>query len=633
MRYLKQIETWTRAKSFLRLFALTNKGLNWNDVSIQFNEAGISVRIGSKLKFMEYSEHHIADIERVIDYLMCSGNENILHDPFKYLNSETYNTEVPAIELADEPDNADVNLYTTAFRAAIKTALLPPVVVDKELHDELINSIVSIDQIYSFLMPQLETFKNYNSWFHMISDAHMKEMETASNKLYDMSTKIKASNTVKYDTVVLLNENLLAMTMYKRNPGLYKDSIITGMKIFYMLLKEKERGYFISDLKNMSNNKLRYVWDHLNTEIFGDMNPIEFIYRYYSEHIDSVNVCDECELFQWIEYNRTHAFEKYTRIGKTIPNHIEAFPYQIFTNNIPSISTYPQTPFNWALTMFGCSHEGLDYDYCSHGSHGTGADAVKSYTELLLKYIQCPVKAFEEYVCYIELCHGNENGIDVYDDFMDFLDECTGKGINNYLDSAIKHGYYSPEEDESRETSIFKCDVNKIYNVMKQFIQFIEDGRELYELYPNEMVFDDITIKLVPVEGTLLKQVKASIYNHNEETKITTEQKLRMLHGGELMNRTVEVPERLQQYYMQYKKALVFAGKELGHCIGGKTDSKNLFFRSGTVCAEVSYNNECFTVLTCLDAKNQKTENAEAFQRLIEEAVTGLVPVPIAVNS
>lgn len=365
----------------------------------------------------------------------------------------------------------------------------------------------------------------------------------------------------------------------------------------------------------------------LNTEIFGDKNPIQFVYNYYTESIDTFNG------FQWIEYNRTHAFEIYTKIGKTIPNHIEAFPFQIFTNNIPSLSTYPTTPFNWALTMYGCSHEGLDYDTCLHGAYVSGTEAIKSYTEILLKYIQCPLKAFEEYVCYIERCHGNEDGIDVYDDFMDFLDECTGKGINNYLDSAIKHGYYAPQDDEPHETSIFKCDINRIHNVMKRFIQFIEDGRELYELYPNEMVFDDITIKLVPVEGTLLKQIKASIYNHNEESKITTEQKLRMLHGSELMNRTVEVPEQLNQYYMQYKKALVFAGKELGHCIGGKTESKNLFFRNGTVCAEVSYNEECFTVITCLDAKNQNTENAEAFRRLIEEVITGLVPVPIAVNS
>lgn len=88
MKYLKQAESWTRATSFLRLYSLTSNGLNWNDVNIQFNEVGISVRIGSKLKFLEYSEHHVADIERVIDYLMCSGNEHILQDPFKYLNSE-----------------------------------------------------------------------------------------------------------------------------------------------------------------------------------------------------------------------------------------------------------------------------------------------------------------------------------------------------------------------------------------------------------------------------------------------------------------------------------------------------------------------------------------------------------------
>jgi hypothetical protein len=627
MKYLKQAESWTRAKSFLRLYSLTSNGLNWNDVNIQFNEVGISVRIGSKLKFLEYSEHHVADIERVIDYLMCSGNENILLDPFKYLNSETHQTEAPAIKLADEPVDDDGNPYTIAFRSAIKTALLPPVIVDKEAHDELINSIVSIDQIYSFLMPQLETFKNYNAWFHAIPDNHMKEMESATNKLYEMSTQVIASNSIKYETTILLNEHLLSMNMYKRNPSLFKDSILNGMKIFYLLLKEKERGYFISDIKTISKNKLRYVWDMLNTEMFGDKNPIEFVYNYYTESIDTFNG------FQWNEYNRTHAFEIYTKIGKTIPNHIEAFPFQIFTNNIPSLSTYPTTPFNWALTMYGCSHEGLDYDTCLHGAHFSGTEAIKSYTEVLLKYIQCPLKAFEEYVCYIERCHGNEDGIDVYDDFMDFLDECTGKGINNYLDSAIKHGYYAPQDDEPHETSIFKCDINRIHNVMRRFIQFIEDGRELYELYPNEMVFDDITIKLVPVEGTLLKQIKASIYNHNEESKITTEQKLRMLHGSELMNRTVEVPEPLKQYYMQYKKALVFAGKELGHCIGGKTDSKNLFFRNGTVCAEVSYNEERFTVTTCLDAKNQNTENAEAFRRLIEEVITGLVPVPIAVNS
>ena len=78
----------------------------------------------------------------------------------------------------------------------------------------------------------------------MIPDNHMKEMESATNKLYEMSTQVIASNSIKYDTTILLNEHLLSMNMYKRNPSLFKDSILNGMKIFYLLLKEKEHRLF-----------------------------------------------------------------------------------------------------------------------------------------------------------------------------------------------------------------------------------------------------------------------------------------------------------------------------------------------------------------------------------------------------
>ena len=66
----------------------------------------------------------------------------------------------------------------------------------------------------------------------------------------------------------------------------------------------------------------------LNTEMFGDKNPIQFVYNYYTESIDTFNG------FQWIEYNRTHAFEIYTKIGKTI------------------LTTLKRSHFKFLLTIF-----------------------------------------------------------------------------------------------------------------------------------------------------------------------------------------------------------------------------------------------------------------------------------------
>lgn len=608
--------TWWKAKSMLRLYALNSSNhINSEDLNIQFNESGISLRYKMHVSFLDYSDHYIVDLERVIDLLMCSFNMNIIHSPHKYLDNY--------IDSIDDPDDGVEECEGEYFNVpALRKAFIPRVCIDPKLEAELKSSMIHIDSIYQCLTPYIDQFKNYNEWFHMINEDHTKTLETASIKLYEMDAKFTLNDMKINDTYISLNDQMLSTRIFVKASTPYKNSIMISMQLFYMYLSEKERGYFISDIKKLSNKKLRYVWEKLSNRFYENMMPLEFAYHSYIEHDDMYSN------LSWITYNKKNAFNMYSAIGNTIPNHIEDYPFEIFLNNIPSLSTYPQTPFNWILTQVGVGIEGIGFNDCINAIVPiNSSDSIRHHTERLLKYIQCPEKAFELYVCYVELMGGNEDGIDVYEEFMDFIDECTGKGLSNYLNLAVKHGYYTPDDNESIETSRFKCDVGKIHQIIRQFIKFIDDGRELYETYPDELVFDDISIKLVPVEGTLLKQIKSSIYNHNEERKITTEQKLRLLCGGELMEHVVEIPEALLQYHMKFKKSLVFAGKELGHCIGSKTESKNLFFRNGSVCAEVSYNDDRFTVSTCLDAKNQNTENAEAFRRLIEGVIDGLVPV------
>ena len=70
------------------------------------------------------------------------------------------------------------------------------------------------------------------------------------------------------------------------------------------------------------------------------------------------------------------------------------------------------------------------------------------------------------------------------------------------------------------------------------------------------------------------------------------------------------------------KRHLIYSGKELEHCIGGKTDSKDLFFRSGTVCAQVGLNKGKFVVSECRDKKNTLTENSTKLKQILEAECT-----------
>jgi hypothetical protein len=147
-------------------------------------------------------------------------------------------------------------------------------------------------------------------------------------------------------------------------------------------------------------------------------------------------------------------------------------------------------------------------------------------------------------------------------------------------------------------------------------LQYIKDGKEIYERYQGRTVEKEgRLLKMAEVKGSFLKQLKNSIYNHNLEEKMSIDEKLQLLLDEKTepdMYIDMKLSEVLEDHRIKTKKEMIILGKELGHCLGSKIDSKDLFFRFETVCVQINIENTL--VVQCSDRKNKTTDKSNVFE-------------------
>ena len=186
----------------------------------------------------------------------------------------------------------------------------------------------------------------------------------------------------------------------------------------------------------------------------------------------------------------------------------------------------------------------------------------------------------------------------------------TDRLMNEYLT------YSTIKKPETPSFDWYKSNFDSLFKL-------IEDGKKIYTMYPDAMEIEGIgTLKMSPIHGSLLRQLQNSIYNHRSEVKISLEQKLAVLLANDTNQDSLAEPvhklsDVLEAYRITKKSHLITLGKLLGHCIGTKTDSTNMFFRKDTVCAQVDEHS--LNINTCLDAKNKNTDLATAFRIELQE--------------
>ena len=258
----------------------------------------------------------------------------------------------------------------------------------------------------------------------------------------------------------------------------------------------------------------------------------------------------------------------------SIPDHLNDFPFDEFCY-IPELSTKPKTGLQWALCNYISKKRNVELCASLLYENKSRSIRIKENTKVLLPYLNVTDKLIEDYVIYSNI----------------------GKPSNP-----------SYEWYEDKLTGLFKL---------------IEDGKKIYSMYPDAMEIEGIGIlKMSPIRGSILRQLQNSIYNHRAEVKISLEQKLAVLLANDTNKDTLAEPvhklsDALEAYRITKKSHLIHLGKILGHCIGTKTDSPNMFFRKDTVCAQV--NEYTLEITTCLDAKNKNTDLATAFRTELQE--------------
>lgn len=316
---------------------------------------------------------------------------------------------------------------------------------------------------------------------------------------------------------------------------------------------DKEKEYFLDDLLKFPVAKTVYILEQILKETFPKELTDNPIFSYIKTHGIDSIKRKETE----------NLFDRYSDIIRNMPNSIDRFPlYE--SCHVPTLSVYPETEFQWALVN--------NYMISNRFALNT-----TELTHVLLPYIQASEKAVELY-----------------------------KNIR-----AEEHNTWRIYVDNS-------CD--KKYE-LSGMLMYIEDGKQIYERYKGHTVEKEgRLLRMKEIKGSFLKQIKNSIYNHNIEKKMSIEEKLQLLLSEKTepdMPIDIELSEVLEDHRIKTKKEIIILGKELGHCLGTKVDSKDLFFRLDTVCLQVSIEDK--RVVQCRDIKNSITDKSKAFELFICE--------------
>ncbi len=360
--------------------------------------------------------------------------------------------------------------------------------------------------------------------------------------------------------------------------------------------------YLFKDILNMSKAKYSYFVEcvdeilksGISVEYMADIATLHGvdIGQMHRQHLE-VMAKDNPIMYR-VLYHRSEVIRE---LIDKLPKFVEDYPFPS-GYAIPNISAKPQTAFQWAITnqlakrkiSIQESLRNLDMNFIKD---------VKENTKLLLPGI-----------------HADDKALLMFLKYRGMLDE-----EGNYKKMNNERGYPSSESMDN-DVYVYGMSHSDLIDECNKMLDLISDGVDLYERYPDPIEVDDYgIIRLSPVKGTMLKQVRNAIFNHRIEAKITLEQRLKLLResGNEddLMKCQVELPEALEVHRIKYKTELITIGKIMGHCIGNYTNSDNYFFRKDSVCAEV--NSKTLKVKQCYDKKNTTTEDSTEFKNWLND--------------
>ena len=371
-------------------------------------------------------------------------------------------------------------------------------------------NVINEDPVIEFIYSKLDEIK-YNNLVHWNID-----LETV-DKLHKISTKITSCIEYRHlDGISSMDLGSLGLFNNAKVVSFIREKfVIPSLLTTTCLLSGDVRKYFISDLLAMSEVKVAYYLKMLDGLVYdGFHNPFMFSIAYCKKKALGTGFMNQAYL------EKIHKY-----IVDNFPNIIDKFPFKSLRYCIPSISTVPTTSFQWLLTNYICKTEhnnDLSFEMNTLPYHNSDKE-IREHTACLLEYVNADDKAFELYCEHIRVDS---------DSMFDFFDKIAGMDKKGYLQTAKAFGYTVEELSEYDIQMMGTPNTeNFVYEHIRGMLKFIEDGKELYKMYPTEYQCEGgYVVKLVPVEGTILKEVRNAIYNHNEEKKISVEEKLKLLY-------------------------------------------------------------------------------------------------------
>lgn len=149
---------------------------------------------------------------------------------------------------------------------------------------------------------------------------------------------------------------------------------------------------------------------------------------------------------------------------------------------------------------------------------------------------------------------------------------------------------------------------------IQHMVQTVYDGARIYS-YDKE---NDYGISFVPIEGSAMRMLRNSIYNHRQQREMNKKRGL-SVKDYPLPKPPIELPEWLEKIRIKTKHEIISAGIECQHCIGSYASSDDIFVREGNVCAQISRSN--LLVLQCYDVKDQITKESKSLEKRLTKAL------------
>jgi len=313
-------------------------------------------------------------------------------------------------------------------------------------------------------------------------------------------------------------------------------------------------------------------------------------YQQYGSESISISQLSKIEITDDIKLElKEHLFHIMKKMPKIISKYplTPEYPYYPVCY-IPNISVIPKTELQWKMTQIASKYI-FGTKVIPNCIFNEKIDEL-NLTKTLLPYITI-----------------SDSIIDVYCNYKHIKKE-------NWKNISIRDG-----EENDQMSSTPGEEYIDLFNEIKSII---EDGKKIYENYKNYCVEipESGIKKMAPIEGSILKRLQNSIYNHHLEEKISLEEMMKILQTSTnesenmmFIPKELILTTELEKYRIKTKTEMIACGKAFKHCLGNYVEDKSdLFFRKDVVCAKVSISD--LQIIMCLDYHNTKTPNSNIFK-------------------